>query len=193
MEKFPSCINIECFEKGKVTTRKIIVLKSYIILDFHSGSYISEIEKLDFNFPHFYILWKIIVQLNGMKCWVDTIILNTNEHVIIQKYARYLFKKFTHNTSLVVSQFIWRELHLSTLTNWNHPPYLWHIFILIYLMKFIRIIEQTNATHIFIIIQFILTKQTIYPLLTTIWYHTDDCTKQYRCESFIYLLSCLAL
>ena len=33
----------------------------------------------------------------------------------------------------------------------------------------------------------------IAPFFTTMWDHTDGCTKQYRCESSIYLLSCIAL
>ena len=33
----------------------------------------------------------------------------------------------------------------------------------------------------------------IYPLLKTMWDHTDGCAKQYCCESNIYLLSCPAL
>ena len=51
----------------------------------------------------------------------------------------------------------------------------------------------TTATHLCIIIQFILTNKTIYPYLTTIWDHTDGCANQYRCEKDIYLLSCIAL
>ena len=34
-----SCMNIENFEKGKVTTRKSLVLESCSILDFHSEYY----------------------------------------------------------------------------------------------------------------------------------------------------------
>ena len=32
----PSCMNLENFEKGNVTTRKLLVLKSCSILDFYS-------------------------------------------------------------------------------------------------------------------------------------------------------------
>ena len=39
----PSCINIEKFEKGKFITRKIPVLKSCRILDFHLEHYIPAI------------------------------------------------------------------------------------------------------------------------------------------------------
>ena len=60
--------------------------------------------------------WKIIVRVNGMTClWVNTIILTENTHVIMQKYLRYSVNNFTHNTSLVVSQFLWRELRLINL------------------------------------------------------------------------------
>ena len=36
VKTFPSCINIQNFEKGKFTTRKGLVLKSCIIVDFYS-------------------------------------------------------------------------------------------------------------------------------------------------------------
>ena len=51
----------------------------------------------------------------------------------------------------------------------------------------------TNVTHICIIPQFILTKQTLSPFLTTLWDHTDGCANHYCCASAIYLLSCIAL
>ena len=50
-----------------------------------------------------------------------------------------------------------------------------------------------TATHIRILLQFILTKQMISPLLTTMWYHTDGCENQYSCASFICLLLFLDL
>ena len=56
------------FEKGKVTTRKIIVLKSWKILNICPEYYILENEKLDFHLPPVYILGKTIVQVNGKKC-----------------------------------------------------------------------------------------------------------------------------
>ena len=64
----PSFMNIEHFDKGKVTKRKIIALKSFSIGDFHSEYYIPEIEKLVFHLPHVYIIGKIIVQVNVMAC-----------------------------------------------------------------------------------------------------------------------------
>ena len=45
----------------------------------------------------------------------------------------------------------------------------------------------TTATHLCIIIQFILTKVMITSLLTTVWDHMDGCV------SSIYLLSCIDL
>ena len=71
-----------------------------------------------------------------------------NAHVIMQIYFRYLVNKFTHNTSLVVIIFLFRELRLSTLTNWDHPPYLWQNSILIFLMKVIRMLAL--LWHIFV-------------------------------------------
>ena len=47
---------MESYWKGKVTTQKSLVLKSCIILDFHSEYYIPEIENLTFHLPHVYIL-----------------------------------------------------------------------------------------------------------------------------------------
>ena len=52
---------------------------------------------------------------------------------------------------------------------------------------------STTATHLSILNQFLLTKQIIYPFLTTMWCHRYGCANQYRCVSDIYLLSCLAL
>ena len=43
-----SCKNIENVEKGKVATRKSLVLKSCSILEFCSEYYIPDIEHLDF-------------------------------------------------------------------------------------------------------------------------------------------------
>ena len=54
----PSFINMENYWKGKVTTQKSLLLKSCIILDFHSEYYIPEIEKLASHLPHVYILGK---------------------------------------------------------------------------------------------------------------------------------------
>ena len=51
----------------------------------------------------------------------------------------------------------------------------------------------TNATHVCILLQYLLTKQIIYPFLTTIWDYMDGCAKQYCCALVIYLLSFLAL
>ena len=87
-------------------------------------------------------LERILVQENDMTClWVDTISLAENTHMIIQKDVRYLVKQFTHNTSLVVSPFLWSDLRLSTLTNWNHSLYQWHNFIVSYLIKYIIMIS----------------------------------------------------
>ena len=52
---------------------------------------------------------------------------------------------------------------------------------------------STTATYLCTILQFLLTKQMIAPLLTTVRDHTDGCAKQYRCSSTIYLISCLVL
>ena len=52
---------------------------------------------------------------------------------------------------------------------------------------------STTVTHLCIILQFLLTKEMIYPYLTTMWDHMDGGAKQYRCASYIYLLSCFSL
>ena len=95
---------------------KKIVLKSCSIWDFHSEYNIPEIENFAFHLPHVYILGKTGVQVNDMPClWVDTISLTGKEHVIMDKYIRSLVNKLTHNTSLVVSPFIKRDLCLRNL------------------------------------------------------------------------------
>ena len=52
---------------------------------------------------------------------------------------------------------------------------------------------STTATRLHIILQFILTKGLIAPLLTTVCDHMDVCTNQYCCASDIYLLICIHL
>ena len=52
---------------------------------------------------------------------------------------------------------------------------------------------RTTATHLGILLQFILTKKRTSPFLTTVWDHTNGCAKQYRCASGIYLRSFIAL
>ena len=52
---------------------------------------------------------------------------------------------------------------------------------------------STIATHLCIILQFIITKGMIAPFLKTMWDHTYCCAKQDHCASAIYLLSCLDL
>ena len=92
---------------------------------------------------------KIIVQVNYMTCLVvDKISLTDNSHMIMHKDVSYLVNKFTHNTSMVVSLFLWRELRLITLTNLNHSPCLWHNFILIYMMKVMVMLSLPR--HIFV-------------------------------------------
>ena len=66
MEKYPSCMNIDFFDKGRVTTQKILVLKSSRVLNFHSGYYILGIGKTDFHLPHFHILGDINMKVNDM-------------------------------------------------------------------------------------------------------------------------------
>ena len=82
--------------------------------------------------------------------WFNKISLTANAYVIIHKYIRYLVNKFTPNNYLVVGTFLWRELHLSTFKNWNHPPYLWQNFIFIYLMKLIRMLAPLRHILVFI-------------------------------------------
>ena len=67
--------------------------------------------------------WKKIVHVNVMTyLWVDTIRTTTNTHMIIKIYVRFWVEKFTLNSFLVVSQFLWRVLRLISFTNWNHKP-----------------------------------------------------------------------
>ena len=50
--------------------------------------------------------------------------------------------------------------------------------------------DRTIGTNLRMLLNFILTKQMIYPFLTSTWDHTNGCTKQYHCASAIYILSC---
>ena len=52
---------------------------------------------------------------------------------------------------------------------------------------------STTAEKFRILLKFILTKQTIAPLLATMWGHMDGCAKYYRCSPVIYTLSFLSL
>ena len=137
----PLFTSLEYVEKGKVTTRKILVLKYCSDLDFHSEYYIPAIIMLTFNLLHVYIIGKIILQVNSMTCLcVNTIITTGYSHVITQKNVWQWVKKFNIIIYIFVSPCIWRGLRSSTLINWNHKPYLWHNLILIYQMKVINII-----------------------------------------------------
>ena len=93
--------------------------------------------------------------------WFDTIRLTANAQVIINKDIRYLVNKFTHNTSPVVSTFLWKESRLRTLTNWNHPQYLWPNFILMYPMKLISMLSLMQYIFVFFFILSLQNKQ--YP------------------------------
>ena len=85
----PSCMNPENPEIGKFTTRKMIVLKVFRILDFHSEYYIPEIEKLDFHLQHVYILGKNNCAGKRHDMFVSRHnILNTNGNMIMQKAVR---------------------------------------------------------------------------------------------------------
>ena len=64
----PSCMNLVNSDKGKVTTRKILVLKSCSIMYFHSGYYTLEVEKWLLIDHILIFLAKIIVRVNGMTC-----------------------------------------------------------------------------------------------------------------------------
>ena len=52
---------------------------------------------------------------------------------------------------------------------------------------------STTATHLRILLRFLLSNLFIASIFTTMWHHTDCCTKHHRCEYAIYLLSCLTL
>ena len=90
----------------------------------------------------FKFLSKTALRVNFVTClWVDTISMNANAYMVLQKYFRFWVNNFTLNTSPVVSQFLFRAFLLRTLTSLNHQPYLWNNFILVYQMKFIRILS----------------------------------------------------
>ena len=63
-------------------------------------------------------------------------------------------------------------------------------FIIVYLMKGIRMPELLQ--HIFVLFFYLfLQKKMTYPFLTTMWDHTDGCTKQYLCATATYILPCI--
>ena len=116
-----------------------------------------------FNLPHVYIIGKnhfadqwhyMFVSWHNKFEW--------NKHVIIQKDVRYLVNKFTHNTSLVVSPFLWTELLLITSIFFNNTPYLWHNFIIIYLIKVIRILALLRQIFLFFLKFFLKIKWCIH-------------------------------
>ena len=51
----------------------------------------------------------------------------------------------------------------------------------------------TTAKNICTLLQLLIKKGIINPLLTAMWYHTDGCENKYHCKSAIYILSCLYL
>ena len=53
--------------------------------------------------------------------------------------------------------------------------------------------DSITATHIYILLKMLLTKQMIDTFLTTIWYHMDGCAKNYCCSSYICLIPCHVL
>ena len=65
---FPLCIILENSKKGKVKTRKSLVIKSCNILYFYSEYYIPEIGNLAFFCQMFTSLGRIIIQVKCMTC-----------------------------------------------------------------------------------------------------------------------------
>ena len=185
-------MNIKCWEMKGYNTESSC---TGIIQHFGSSFGIIYYRNWNFWFSFATCLhpWKIISQVNNITClWVDTLVMTANAHVILHKDARHLVKIFTHNIYLVVSPFLFRELRLRNLINWNHPPYLCHNLIFIYLMKVIRILALLR--HIFLFFfNIFLQNNMISPLLTTMWYHRDGCATHYCCAPAIYLLSCISL
>ena len=53
--------------------------------------------------------------------------------------------------------------------------------------------DITTTTHICILLQLIISKGFIASFSTTMWYHTDGCTNQYRCTSDICLILYIVL
>ena len=72
-----------------------------------------------------------------------------NAYIMIQSDVRFLVNKFTFNTSLVVSQFLYSLLHLSILTSLNHQPYIWHNLIIICQIKLTIILALLKYIFVF--------------------------------------------
>ena len=135
----------------------------------------------------FTYLGVIIVQANGMKCvWVDTISLTKNSHMIMQRDVRYSVNKFTQNTYIYASTFLWRALQIKTI---NHTY-----------GKFSSCLSDesdqdanTTTEHLRISIQLLPKRVLISQLWKIMWDHTDGCANHYCCACNIYLLTCLNL
>ena len=143
-------MNVENSEKLKVTSQNILVMKSYILLNFCSEYYISCIEKLDFDFPHIYIFEKnnwagklngmFVLQHNdiGWKCTRDyaEILQVLNEQV----HSQYFSSCESISIEVVTLEHS-EKLKPSTIIIAN--------FILVYLMKVIRVLAIIRYIFLF--------------------------------------------
>ena len=111
-DNFKTCplwMNLGNSEKEIVAARKMLVLKSCRILDISLRILHSSNRKIGFSFATCLNPWKnhYAGKRNDMFV-IRNNNLTENSHVIMQKDVRYLVNKLNHNTSLVVSSFLWR-------------------------------------------------------------------------------------
>ena len=169
----PSCMNIENLKKGKVTTRKSLLLKSCMILDFYSEYYIPEIEKLAFHLPRVYIL-------GGNNCAgkIHDIFVNRHNKFYCKCTCAYaercqVLSEQVHSQYFSGCESLSMEVvPLDPLNKFKLST--------IPMAQFCSCLSGENdqyasntATRIRILHQFIITKQRISPYLTTVWDHTD--------------------
>ena len=112
--------------------------------------------------------------------------------MIMQKDARYLVNKFTHNTSLFENSIYMEGFALDHFNNLK-PSTITMAQCHSHLSDKSYQDASTTTTYLCILLQFLLAKKMISTFLTIMWDHTDDCANQYCCASAIYLLSCLTL
>ena len=158
----PSFMNIEDLETGKDTTWKVLYWDHAAFWIFIQNIKFQELNNW-LSFATCLHPWKTYCAVKWHDMfWVNTVILTENTHAIMQKDVRYLVRKFNHNTSLVVSPFILGKFRLSTWTNWNHPLYLWHNFILAYLLKVVRMLALLRQISPFFFNYFLQNKWYLY-------------------------------
>ena len=189
----PPWMNIENVEKGNVATRKSFVLGSFRIWIFIRNITLHVLKILDFYLPHVYILG--VNHCAGK--WNEMFVIRNNK----------FDWKFTHDYAEIY-KFLSEQVHLKYFSGCKSISMagilLEHLQKLkpstIPMAKFHSNLSDesdqdasTTATHLCVLLQSLLTKGFIDPFWRNMCDHKDGCTNQYHLESYIYLITCLAL